>query len=170
MAAPGLVQVMSHNPPMDKVSKRRRHLMRQGLAYSVALVLGILLLEGLGFWWLDPSVSTLSDGLWLAFTTAATVGYGDMVPTTHSSRLFAVLVVVMGLAVLSLVTASLSAILVEKEVETEDRQIEADLMRELHALRLEVRALRESVHGRVVETAVAAAPTHAATVERADGR
>jgi voltage-gated potassium channel len=45
-------------------------------------------------------------------TTAATVGYGDVavVPSTPTSRVFAVVVVLLGLAVLSLATASLAAI------------------------------------------------------------
>ena len=46
---------------------------------------------GPGFWWLEPRAETLGDGLWLAFTTAATVGYGDIVPTTPASKIFAVL-------------------------------------------------------------------------------
>jgi voltage-gated potassium channel len=75
--------------------------------------------------------------LWLAFTTAATVGYGDIVPSTHASRAFAVIVVLLGLAVLSLVTASVAAMFVE----TEERQIERDLMREIGALRHEVQSL-----------------------------
>lgn len=124
---------------------RRNHLVRRGLTYSLALVVLILGIGGVGFWLLDPSVETLSDGLWLSFTTAATVGYGDMVPTTHVSRIFAVVVVLLGLAVLSLVTASLAAIFVEEEVEQEERQIEADLLRELRALRGEIRDLRDTV-------------------------
>ena len=94
---------------------------------------------------LDPRVHTVQDGLWLAFTTAATVGYGDIVPSTPVSRAFSVVVVLLGLAVLSLVTASLAAILVEQEVEAEDRQIEKDLMRELQTLRQEVRVLHQDV-------------------------
>lgn len=113
----------------------------RGLAYSVALALGILGLGGVGFWLLDPSVQTLSDGLWLAFTTAATVGYGDLVPSTHASRAFAVVVVLLGLAVLSLVTASVAAIFVE----TEERAIEQDLLEQLHKLHQEVRSLRQEV-------------------------
>ena len=53
------------------------------------------------------------------------------------------LVVLLGLAVLSLVTASLAALFVEQEVEEEERQIERDLMRELHALRRQVDALHD---------------------------
>ena len=47
-------------------------------------------------------------------------------------------VVLLGLAVLSLVTASVAAMFVE----TEERQIERDLMREISELRSEVRSLR----------------------------
>lgn len=126
---------------MTRRSNRQKFLIRRGLLYSLGLAWLILLLGGVGFWWLDPHVKTLSDGLWLAFTTAATVGYGDLVPSTHASRAFSVLVVLLGLAVLSMVTASLAAIFVEREVDEEERQIERDLMREIRALRAEVQAL-----------------------------
>ena len=119
--------------------KKRTHILsRRGLWYSLALCLVILLLGGVGFRFLEPQTPTLHEAMWLAFTTAATVGYGDLVPTTLASRAFAVMVVILGLAVLSLVTASLAAIFVE----TEERQIERDLMQEIGALRAEVRSLR----------------------------
>jgi voltage-gated potassium channel len=133
------------NPAMNLRRKRVQGLIRQGLVYSLLLALGILGLGGLGFWLIDPRIQSFGDGLWLAFTTAATVGYGDVIPQTTASRLFSVLVVLLGLAVLSLVTASLSAIFVEKEVEAEDRQIEQDLLRELRVLREELHSLREEV-------------------------
>ena len=117
--------------------------MRRGLWYSLALCLLILLIGGVGFWLLEPGIETLHDGLWLAFTTAATVGYGDVVPETTLGRAFAVLVVLLGLAVLSLVTASLAALFVERDVEAEERQIEHALMREIRALRQQVDALQQ---------------------------
>ena len=120
-------------------------LVRQGLAYSLLLAVAILGLGGVGFWLIDPRIDTLADGLWLAFTTAATVGYGDLIPHTPASRLFSVLVVLLGLAVLSLVTASLSAIFVEKEVQAEEREIETELLRELRVLREELHGLRQEV-------------------------
>ena len=119
--------------------------MRQGFIYSLMLAMAILVLGGVGFWWLDPKELTLSDGLWLSFTTAATVGYGDLVPSTHASRAFSVVVVLLGLAVLSLVTASLAAMFVEREVQEEDRAIERDLMREIRHLREELTQLRQEV-------------------------
>lgn len=126
---------------MTNRKRRQRLITRQGLLYSLLLCVVIMGLGGLGFWLIEPRAKTLSDGLWLAFTTAATVGYGDIVPSTFASRAFAVLVVLLGLAVLSLATASVAAMFVE----TEERQIEHDLMREISALRAEVRDLRDDV-------------------------
>jgi voltage-gated potassium channel len=124
------------------IRQRRQHLItRQGLLYSLMLCVVIMGLGGMGFWLIEPRATTLSDGLWLAFTTAATVGYGDIVPSTFASRAFAVVVVLLGLAVLSLATASVAAMFVE----TEERQIERDLLREISALRTEVRDLRDEV-------------------------
>ena len=124
--------------------------MRRGLWYSLALCLVIMLFGGAGFWLLEPGVASFTDGLWLAFTTAATVGYGDVVPQTQIGRVFAALMVLLGLSVLSLVTASLAAIFVEQEVEdevhTEERLIEHELQREIRALREQVRALDERLN------------------------
>ena len=129
-----------------RINKTRiNRLVRQGLVYSLLLAVAILGLGGVGFWLIDPRIDSLGDGLWLAFTTAATVGYGDLIPHTPASRIFSVLVVLLGLAVLSLVTASLSAIFVEKEVEAEEREIERTLLAELWVLREELHSLRQEV-------------------------
>ena len=120
---------------------RKRFITRRGLMYSLVLCLLILGLGGVGFWAIEPQAITFSDGLWLAFTTAATVGYGDIVPSTPAARLFAVVVVLLGLAVLSLVTASVAAMFVE----TEERQIERDIMHAIAALRSEVHLLRSEL-------------------------
>jgi voltage-gated potassium channel len=119
---------------MKQWQKRTRFITRRGLIYSLLLCLFILCLGGVGFWILEPRALSLGDGLWLAFTTAATVGYGDIVPSTPASRAFSVLVVLLGLAVLSMVTASVAAMFVE----TEERKIERDLMLEIGALRAEI--------------------------------
>ncbi|MEY4974922.1 MAG: pH-gated potassium channel KcsA [Pseudomonadota bacterium] len=124
---------------------RRARVLYQGMAYSLLLAVAILGLGGVGFWLIDPRIETLTDGLWLAFTTAATVGYGDHVPSTLGSKLFSVGVVLLGLAVLSMVTASLSALLLQREVQAEERQIERDLLREIHRLQQQVQALHQEV-------------------------
>lgn len=120
-----------------------QHLLtRGGTVYLMALSFLVLLMCGVGFWWLEPRTPTLADGLWLAFTTAATVGYGDIVPTTPASRIFAVFVVLLGFGVLTMVTAAIAT----TWIETEERRIERELMQSLHrevaTVRAELAALR----------------------------
>ena len=45
--------------------------------------------------------------------TASTLGYGDLIPSTHASRVFSVFVVLLGFGVLSFVTAAIAATFVE---------------------------------------------------------
>jgi len=116
-------------------------LARGSLPVLLSLALTVLVLCGVGFWWLEPRTPTLADGLWLAFTTAATVGYGDVVPTTPASKIFAVFVVLLGFGVLSLVTASIAAMWVESRERDIEREILQDLHRQVGLLREEVRAL-----------------------------
>jgi voltage-gated potassium channel len=120
-----------------------QHLITRGsLAYLLVLSLGVLGLCGAGFWWLEPTVHSFGDGLWLAFTTAATVGYGDMVPTTTASKIFAVFVVLLGFGVLTMVTAAIATTWIETEERRIEREILHDLRTQLDAVRAELAALR----------------------------
>jgi voltage-gated potassium channel len=116
---------------------------RSGVAYLLLIAFVVLLLCGAGYWWLEPTTPTLAEGLWLAFVTAATVGYGDVVPTTPASKIFSVFVVLLGFGVIVLATAAIAT----TWVETEERRIEREILHELHAqiaaLREEIQALRE---------------------------
>ena len=130
---------------LARMSWLLRHLLTQGsVFYMLGLALALLGLSGLGFWWLEPQAETLGDGLWLAFTTAATVGYGDIVPTTPASKIFSFFVVLIGYGVLSLVTASIAAMWVESEERRIEREILHDLHRQLREMRAEIAALRET--------------------------
>lgn len=115
---------------------------RGGLAYMLMAAAAVLALCGAGYWWLEPTTPTLGEGLWLAFVTAATVGYGDYTPTTTASRIFSVFVVMLGFGVLSLVTAAIAT----RWIETEERIIEREILRDVHqqmnALRHDIVALR----------------------------
>jgi voltage-gated potassium channel len=128
---------------------------RGGTLYRLIVALFVLLLCGLGFWWLEPTTPTLEDGLWLAFTTAATVGYGDVVPTTPASKFFAVFVVFLGVGAITLVTAAIASAWIETGERPIEREILHDLRKqlasvhaELAALRAEVRAVSQAAPGR----------------------
>ncbi|MDE1948124.1 MAG: two pore domain potassium channel family protein [Burkholderiales bacterium] len=112
------------------------------MAYLLLLALAVLFLCGAGFWWLEPSVHSLGDGVWLAFTTAATVGYGDVVPTSTAAKIFAVFVVLLGLGVLTTVTAAIAATWVETEERRAQRELLRRLSNQLDSVRAELAALR----------------------------
>ncbi len=137
---------------------------RGSLPYLLVLAVAVLALCGLGFWWLDPRVQSFGDGLWLAFTTAATVGYGDMVPSTPAAKIFAVFVVLMGFGVLSLVTASIAAMWVHTEERRIEREILNDLHQQVRSLHDEIAALRRGLlaepHVRAPGGAIAAQAAH----------
>lgn len=98
----------------------------------------MVLLAGGGFYWLEPTVTSFADGIWLAFTTLSTVGYGDLVPSNHASRLFAVFIVLLGYALFSVLTASIAALFIGEDEKRLQRELHADI----RALHLEVAALR----------------------------
>jgi voltage-gated potassium channel len=87
------------------------------------------------------NIRTLPDGLWWAVTTVTTVGYGDRYPTTVTGRLIAIGLMVVGIALLGVVTATIAAWFVGRlrGVEETERRTEELLTTLVDELR-EVRA------------------------------
>jgi voltage-gated potassium channel len=65
---------------------------------------------------IDPQFKSPWTGIWWAWETVTTVGYGDNVPTSFAGRLLAVIVMLMGIALISLLTANFSAYFISKGV------------------------------------------------------
>lgn len=138
-----------------------------GIAVLAVVVLGAL------FFWLDPRIKTFSDGLWLTFITGATVGYGDVVPSTNATRLLAVLTVLVGVALMTLFTGNVVAFFVggeetrmrealrtdlatlraeiQKLLDARELRRTSELLEEVHLLRAEIDALRAQLRGETAE-------------------
>ena len=56
------------------------------------------------------------DALYWAVVTIATVGYGDVVPTSPLAKVLALVIILSGPALLSLLTASVASMLIEKKI------------------------------------------------------
>jgi voltage-gated potassium channel len=98
----------------------------------------------------DASITTFGDAVWWTMTTISTVGYGDRYPVTSEGRLVAVSLMVAGIALLGVVTASIASWFVENlrrsraEVERELDEVSADVNRaeaQLAAVLAELRAI-----------------------------
>lgn len=111
------------------------------LTLILTLAVFMLAIAGGGFYWLEPDVHSYADGVWLAFTTITTVGYGDIVPSSPAARIFAIFMVLLGYALFSIVTASISALFVGEDEKRLERELHADI----RALRDEVASLRDEL-------------------------
>jgi voltage-gated potassium channel len=91
-------------------------------------------------------ITNFGDALWWAFVTITTVGYGDFFPVSVTGRLVAVGVMVGGIALLGVVTATLASWIVER-VSAAEFSEDATRRSEMAELIDEVRALRAVVEG-----------------------
>ncbi len=87
------------------------------------------------------NIADVGDGLWWALTTITTVGYGDRYPVTVTGRLVAAVLMIGGVALLGVITATIASWLVERVGETTERQ-QAATREQVDLLAAEVRALR----------------------------
>jgi voltage-gated potassium channel len=90
-------------------------------------------------------IVTFGDALWWAVTTVTTVGYGDMTPVTRDGRFVAVALMVGGVSLLGVVTATLASWIVQRVAE-EDTAGQAATAAQIEELRKEIRKLTESLN------------------------
>jgi len=78
-----------------------------------------VVLGAVGFYALESdenqAIRHFGDALWWAITTVTTVGYGDIVPITPEGRLIAVVLMLTGIGVIGLFTASVASLLFEEQ-------------------------------------------------------
>lgn len=87
------------------------------------------------------SITSFPDALWWAVATVTTVGYGDYAPVTNIGRLIALGLMMAGIALLGVVTATLASWLLQRVAE-QDEASQAVTRAEVRALTEEVSALR----------------------------
>ena len=87
------------------------------------------------------NITTMGDALWWALTTITTVGYGDHYPVTDIGHLVAAGLMLGGIAVLSVVTASVASWLVEAV----SQEQAPDAITEIQALTHQVNQLSQQI-------------------------
>lgn len=100
------------------LSRHRRRILRllllsrDSFPIAMAMIFGMVFVFGTCTYLLEhnsnPGFGDIHDGLWWAFVTLTTVGYGDIVPQTGAGRIVAVMLMLFGIAVYSLMIANLT--------------------------------------------------------------
>jgi voltage-gated potassium channel len=94
------------------------------------------------------NITSIGHALWWAMTTISTVGYGDRYPTTTEGRFIAVGLMLAGIALLGVVTATFASWLVDR-VRAENVADRAATVAHVEALTAEVRALRQELRSSI---------------------
>ncbi len=102
-------------PWLARRSGARALTARRAVGIIITATVAITIAGGITIRLLDrKDFSSIGEGMWWAIQTVTTVGYGDVVPHSAGGRAIASLVMLTGIAFLSLVTASVTAMLVEQ--------------------------------------------------------
>jgi voltage-gated potassium channel len=107
---------------------------RSNVKYAM-LIAGLIILLAAAMEWSaertrpEATIHSLPDALWWAVSTITTVGYGDKYPVTPEGKVVALTLMLVGIAIFGLVTATLASLFVERDAEEEAESIRADIAR-----------------------------------------
>lgn len=92
----------------------------------------------------DATITTFGDALWWGVVTITTVGYGDLAPVTIEGRLIAVALMIGGIGLLGVVTATLASWIVER-VERKEEHEQVATRAEIRGLSDQIKLLRRDM-------------------------
>jgi voltage-gated potassium channel len=122
---------------------RRRGLRPRDAAYLIVGVwlVAVVLFGFVEHWLDDQTFPTAWLGMWWALQTVTTVGYGDVVPQDDVGRAIASLLLLGGLSLLSVITATITSSFVARAERMRPDDGERLLVEEIRKLREEIARL-----------------------------
>jgi voltage-gated potassium channel len=93
------------------------------------------------------TINSFGKAIWWSITTVTTVGYGDVYPVTNTGRVIAVFLMIGGISLVGVVTASLASWIIQRVSETETA-VQAATAAHIDELRREIRELTQELRGR----------------------
>jgi voltage-gated potassium channel len=107
--------------PVLKVVKFFAALYRERFFQLGMVTLSVIFLSSMGVVYFEQAktesnIQSIWDGVWWAVVTMGTVGYGDKYPITPGGRIVALILIFAGVGLMSLFTATIASIFVEKKM------------------------------------------------------
>ncbi len=138
-----VIQVLRRVGLKQILKTLKKQVAESTLWLMVTLTIPLVLISG---WWISRvesescnegvsgAICSFGDGVWWAFVTVTTVGYGDRFPASNSGRLLAGILMTIGVGFFGILTSYLATIFV--------RQDDDDVEAELRAVREELAEIK----------------------------
>jgi voltage-gated potassium channel len=111
----------------------KRHFGSRRFHYVGLVAIATVLLGAAGVYVVEGdenrAISSYGDALWWAVVTATTVGYGDVSPVTAEGRVIAVVLMLTGIGVIGVFTATVASFFFEHEQQCDSAELAARLDR-----------------------------------------
>ena len=117
-----------------------------GLQYAVLIAAAIFVaMAGLALVFernaADATITTYGDALWWGMATITTVGYGDRFPVTTEGKLISFVIMLLGISLFSLITASVAAMFVKPSADKQEATLE-DVLKRLEEMEARLLAVQ----------------------------
>ncbi len=121
---------------------------RRAVGIIIVATAAITVVGGITVRLLDhKDFGSIGEGMWWAVQTVTTVGYGDVVPHSTVGRVIGSVVMLNGIAFISLITASVTAMLIE-QARQRRRSPEDPLAEKLDSISARLETIEARLEGR----------------------
>lgn len=104
--------------------KFRRFFNTNGFKYVVFITVSVIITGGIAIHFAENL--SFPDGIWWAFVTATTVGYGDISPHTLAGRIIAIFLMLTGIGMVGSLTSTITSFFMNHTSETANHSANAD--------------------------------------------